>query len=144
VTVADLIGTRQDVYAVREDITVHQAARYLRDRQIRSVGVVDSSRRLVGVLSQSDISDKIVAENKWASWIQVSEIMTENVVTVTADLSIDACLRLLEQHSIHHLPVVASTGEYCGMVSVTDLLQTVVCDEKSRADLLESFIFSGR
>jgi CBS domain-containing protein len=144
VTVADLIGSRQDVYAVREDITVHQAARYLRDRQIRSVGVVDSSRKLVGVLSQSDISDKVVAENKWASWIQVCEIMTDNVVTVTADSSIDACLRLLEQHSIHHLPVLAPTGEYRGMVSVTDLLQTVVCDEKSRADLLESFIFSGR
>ncbi len=143
-TVADLIGGRQEVYTIRDDITVHDAARYLREKQVRSVGVVDSSGRLVGVLSQSDISDKVAAENKCPAWMRVGEIMTVGLVTVTTDMSADACQRLLEQHNIHHLPVLGPSGEFRGMISVTDLLQIVMCDEKSRADLLESFIFSGR
>ena len=61
-TVLDLIGSRTDVYSIRNDVTVHDAARYLRERQVRSVGVLDADGRLVGVVSQSDISDKVAAE----------------------------------------------------------------------------------
>src|SRR6267143_5306310 len=51
-TVMDLIGSRSDVYSVRGDVTVHDAARYLRERQVRSVGVLDANGKLVGVVSQ--------------------------------------------------------------------------------------------
>jgi CBS domain-containing protein len=143
-TVADLIGPRHRVYTIREDDTVHDAARYLREMHIRSVGVIDAGGKLVGVLSQSDISHQVVAENKCPAWIHVHEIMTRDLVTVAPDCSIEGCQRLLEQHAIHHLPVVALDGEYWGMVSITDLLHVVVGDLQSRADLLESFIFSSR
>ena len=62
--VADLISSRREVYSITEDTTVHDAARYLRDRQVRSVGVCDRLGVLLGVVSQSDISDKVGAENK--------------------------------------------------------------------------------
>ena len=75
-TVLDLIGSRTDVYSIRNDVTVHDAARYLRERQVRSVGVLDADGRLVGVVSQSDISDKVAAENKCPAWMRVSEIMS--------------------------------------------------------------------
>ena len=41
-TVMDLIGSRSNVFSVRDDVTVHDAARYLRERQVRSVGVLDA------------------------------------------------------------------------------------------------------
>lgn len=138
-TVADLIGFRQDVYSIRSGSTVHEAARYLRDKRLR---VVDASGRLVGVLSQSDICETVVAENQCPARIRVDDIMTTAFVTVRADSSIDACLGLLQQHGRHHLPVIGPAGTFQGMVSVTDLLQTVMSEEKSRADLLESFINS--
>ena len=62
--VADLISSRREVYSITEDTTVHDAARYLRDRQVRSVGVCDKQGVLLGVVSQSDVSDKVAAENK--------------------------------------------------------------------------------
>jgi len=73
-TLQDAIGSRTDVYAVSESLTVHQAARYLRERQVRAVGVVDEHGRVVGVLSQSDISDKIAAENVCPDWTRVAEM----------------------------------------------------------------------
>jgi CBS domain-containing protein len=139
--VADLIGSRTNVYSICDDTTVHEAARYLRDREVRSVGVLDSSSRLVGVVSQSDISDKVAAENKCPAWMRVTEIMTSDLVTVSPEMSLDDCLRRMEKHGIYHLLVVGADGTFHGMVSVSDLLKVIALDEKGRADLLEAFIF---
>jgi len=140
-TVLDLIGSRADVYSIRDDLTVHDAARYLRERKVRSVGVLSADGALVGVVSQSDISDKVAAENKCPAWMRVSEIMSTRLVSVTTDRHVGDCLRLMEQHSIYHLLVVDGDGRYRGMLSVTDLLEVIASDEKSRADMLEAFLF---
>ena len=139
--VLDLIGSRTEVYSIPQDATVHDAARYLRDRQVRAVGVLDADGRLVGVVSQSDISDKVAAENKCPAWMRVTEIMSTGLVIVTPDRSLTECLRLMEQHGIYHLLVVDERSAYRGMLSVTDLLTVIASDEKSRADMLEAFLF---
>ena len=143
-TVMDLIGSRSDVYSVRGDVTVHDAAQYLRERQVRSVGVLDANGKLVGVVSQSDISDKVAAENKCPAWMRVSEIMSIELVTVTPDRSLHDCLRLMEHNAIYHLLVVDAGGAYRGMLSVSDLLKVIASDEKARADMLEAFVFERR
>jgi CBS domain-containing protein len=142
--VADLIASRRDVYSISEDTTVHEAARYLRDRQVRSVGVCDKQGVLLGVVSQSDVSDKVAAENKCPAWMHVSEIMTRQLVTATPETSLEDCLRLMEQHGIYHLVVLDTEKGYRGMISVTDLLQLIASDHKARADMLEAFIFPQR
>lgn len=142
--VADLIASRREVYSISEDTTVHDAARYLRDRQVRSVGVCDSQGVLLGVVSQSDVSDKVAAENKCPAWMHVSEIMTRQLVTATPETSVEDCLRLMEQHGIYHLVVLDTEKGYRGMISVTDLLQLIASDHKARADMLEALIFPQR
>jgi CBS domain-containing protein len=62
--VSDLVGSRTEVFSILEEDSVEKAARYLREKQIRSAGVVSAAGVLVGVVSQSDISDKVAAENK--------------------------------------------------------------------------------
>ena len=142
--VHDLIRGRETIFYVGEEATAHEAALYMRDRRLRSVGVLDALGNLVGALSQSDISDKVTAENKNPAWVRVSEIMSRELVTVTPELSMDECLRRMEKHSIYHLLVVDADGKYHGMVSVTDLLQVIASDHKARADLLEALLFPQR
>jgi CBS domain-containing protein len=142
--IADLIVSRRDVFSVRDDTTVHDAARYLRDRQVRAVGVCDRDGVLLGVISQSDISDKTAAENKCPAWMRVSEIMTRQLVTVTPETSLEDCLRLMDQHGIFHLLVVDSSTGFRGMISVTDLLRLFASDQKARADMLEALMFPLR
>lgn len=141
--VADLIRSRKEVYAVRQDATVHEAARYLREKQVRSVGVCDQEGKLVGVVSQSDISNQVAAENKCPAWMRVTEIMTREPVVIPPETPLDECLRLMEKHGFIHLPVV-DNGSYRGMVSVKDLLKVIALNEKARADMLESFMFPQR
>ena len=143
-TVRDVLGCRSDVFSIRPDMTVHEAARYLRDHEIRSAAVIDPAGTLVGVVSQSDISDKVAAENKCPAWMRVTEIMSTELVVVTPDESLPDCLRLMEQNSIYHLLVVDERRVYRGMVSIRDLLSLIALDEKARADMLEALVLDGR
>ncbi len=142
--VKDLILSRQDVYSITEGLTVYEAARFLREKQVRSVGVCDESGKLIGIVSQSDISDKVAAENKCPAWMRVSEIMTPNPITVSPEVALDECLRVMEKRGVFHLPVIDQEGGYRGMISVSDLLKVMVLDEKARADMLEAFLFPQR
>jgi CBS domain-containing protein len=142
--VRDLIATRQEIYSLRDDTSVHEAARYLREKQIRSTGILNAAGRLVGVLSQSDISDKVAAENKCPAWMKVSEIMTPDLVVVPPETPLDECIRQMEKHGIFHLLVVDERGDYHGMISVQDLLRVIASDHKARADLFEAMIFPDR
>jgi len=141
--VSDLVGARKEVYSILEEKSVLEAAQYLREKGIRSAGVVNSAAKLVGVISQSDVSDKVAAENKCPAWIKVSEIMSRGLLTVTPAATFEESLRLMEQNGVYHLLIV--DGEtFLGMLSVSDLLRVMVSDHKERADLLESYIFSPR
>jgi len=143
-TVRDLIESRKDYYCITDDFTVHDAARYLREKQIRSVGVCDRQGKLLGVVSQSDISDKVAAENKCPAWMRVSEIMTSELTVVPPETPLDECVRLMEKHGFFHLPVMNQHGEYRGMISVRDILTVIALNEKARADMLEAFLFPQR
>ncbi|HUE54538.1 MAG TPA: CBS domain-containing protein [Candidatus Udaeobacter sp.] len=142
--VADLIGSRKEVFSIMEETSVHQAAQYLREKQVRSVGVLNGEGKLTGVISHSDVSDKVAAENKCPAWMKASEIMTRELVTVTPEMTMEECLRLMEQNTIFHLIVLDEKQGFRGMLSVSDILRVVASDEKARADLLESFIFPQR
>jgi len=142
--VADLIESRTEVFSVTDTATVHDAARYLRERQLRAVGVLDAQGKLLGVVSQSDISDKVAAENKCPAWMRVPEIMSTRLVTVAPETSLDECLHLMDRHGIFHLAVVELQGGYRGLISVQDLLKVIASDQRARADMLEAYIFPKR
>jgi CBS domain-containing protein len=138
--VQDVIQSRTDVFSITGQTTVQEAASYLRQKQVRAVGVRDAAGKLMGVVSQSDISDQVAAENKCPAWVHVSEIMTRQLITIPPEAPLEECLRLMEQHGIYHLLVVDGQGQYRGMISVQDLLKVMASDQKARADMLEDYI----
>ena len=139
--VKDLLGDRTEIYSLSEDATVHEAAMYLRDRQVRATAVCDSNGQPLGVIAQSDISDKVAAENRCPSWIKVPEIMSTGLISVTPESSVEECVRLMEKNKLFHLLVVDGSGRSLGMISAQDVLRMVASDEKARADLLQSWAF---
>ena len=139
--VKDLLGERKEIFSLSEDATVHEAANYLRERQIRAVSVCNSEGRPVGVIAQSDISDKVAAEHLCPSWTKVGEIMSTTLVTVTRESNVEECLILMEKNNMYHLLVLDESGRSMGMISAQDVLRVMVSDEKARADLLQSWAF---
>ena len=142
--VSELIGARKEIFSISEDTTVMEAAKYLREKQVRSVGVMSVAGKLAGVVSQSDISDKVAAENRCPAWMKVSEIMSRELITVNPEMTFEDSLRAMEQNGVYHLLIVDAENAYRGMLSVSDLLKVLATDHKGRADLLESYMFPSR
>ena len=140
-TVRDIIKDRKEVYCISNQTTVAEAARFLKDRAIRATGVCNLSGKIIGVVSQSDISDKVVAENYRPSEVSVQSIASANLIKVTSDTAIDEALQVLQENGVYHLIVEDSEGKFLGMVSMRDCVSMKGEEEKERAEMLKDYAF---
>lgn len=111
------------VVYIDPDTLVTDALATMRRRYINSLIINKSaSSPEFGILTTTDISDDIVAQERNPAEVKVSEIMTSPLITVTMDMPISECARIMHKHRIHHLPVVNNDGVLVGMISATDFL----------------------
>ena len=103
--------------------TVYDALSLMRRRYTHSV-IVDKSKTNpeFGIITSTDISDKIVALSQNPSMLKCSEIMTSPLIVVPDTLPLEECAVLMHKHHIHHLPVENEHHELIGMISATDFM----------------------
>jgi CBS domain-containing protein len=111
------------VIYVDPDTYVTDALATMRRRYIHSVIINKSGDNPeFGILTSTDICDKIVALDADPGQVKVRDIMTSPLITVSANMSMAECARLFRKHNIHHLPVADEHGNLVGMISSTDFL----------------------
>ncbi len=113
-----------DVVTVKPGMSVQKAAEVLQEESIGSVVVVDDTDKLQGILTSTDFVT-IVAENNQKDDQSVMEYMTEDVLTVTAQDTIQDAANRIITYDIHHLPVVDNDDRVVGMLSTTDLTEYI-------------------
>ena len=105
----------------KEGETIYELSKVFRDTKRRSFVVVDDSRKPVGLVSQTDIVDKIVAEEKNPKEVLVKEIMSSPVITVSLGEDYEvACEKMVEIGTIS-LPVVDDKGVLVGILDLDKL-----------------------
>lgn len=120
------------VVYVEPDIAVTDALELMRRRYINSVIINKTQDNPeYGILTSTDVCDKIVAQNRDPGATKVCEIMTSPLITVSANMGMAECARLMRKHNIHHLPVADEKGHLVGMISSTDFL--VVAEAMGRS-----------
>jgi CBS domain-containing protein len=112
-----------DVACVREDVRLADAARLMLARSVRALPVVDEARRLVGILSKSDLVRGEV-EGKRADAL-VSSVMTPLVHGLPEDAPLAYAISLMSNQSLHEVPAVASDGRVVGMLTAVDALRWI-------------------
>ena len=137
-TVKDIIKNRKEIYCISSQTTVAEAARYLKDRGIRAAGVRNLSGKIVGVVSQSDISDKVVAENYRPAEVMVQSIASENPIKVSPETECGAAMRIMHEKGVYHLVVEDEGGTFLGMVSMRDCVTMKV---EEMAEMYKSYAF---
>lgn len=140
-TVQDIIKNREEVYCISNQTTAAEAARYLKDRGIRATGICNLSGKTVGVVSQSDISDKVVAENFRPSEVGVLSIASTNLIKVTTETQISEAVQTMQDKRVYHLIVEDAEGKFLGMVSMRDCVAMRAEEEKERAEMLKDYAF---
>jgi CBS domain-containing protein len=120
------------VVYVDPETPVTDALATMRRRYINSV-IINKGRENpnYGILTSTDICDKIVAQDRDPATIPVSQIMTSPLITVRTDMSMAECARIMKENRIHHLPVIDEQGHLVGMISATDFL--VVAEAMGRS-----------
>ena len=139
--ISEVINGRDEVYCISNQTTVAEAARYLRDRGIRATGVCNLSGKIVGVVSQSDISDKIVAENYRPSEVKVQAIASTSLIKVSPDIACEEAMKIMHDRKVYHLIVEDESGKFMGMVSMRDCVNLKAEDEKERAEFYQHYAF---
>lgn len=123
-TVRDWMSTPAVV--VDPDTTVSYAMTLMRRRRIHSV-IVDASQGNAeyGIVTTTDIRDKIVATGRNPANTRSRDIMSGPIITARAEWTLMECSQIMEEHKIHHLPVADENGVLVGMISATDIFMAV-------------------
>ncbi len=139
--VSELLKTRDGtLWHVRPDDTVFGALELLARYEVGALMVMDGGR-LVGVFSERDYTRKIALQGRSSKDTTVAEIMTRNVVTVTPATGTRACMALMSERKIRHLPVLDG-GTVLGMISIRDIMDDIIADHEATIAQLENYIQS--
>ncbi len=114
------------VVVVDPDSSVSYAMTLMRRRNIHSV-VVDISEKnpAYGIVTTTDVRDKIVAEGRNPAETTVREIMSGPIVTGNPDWTLMECSQVMQKRKIHHLPIADESGSLIGLISATDIFMSV-------------------
>lgn len=141
-TVRQLLeGKSPEVFAVGPESAVIDAIRLMAEKGIGAVVVMDGGR-LAGILSERDYARKVVLHDRSSSTTPVREIMTAKVVTVAPSEQVEHCLQLVTDFRIRHLPVVEG-GSVIGVISIGDLVKSVIDEQAQKLDQLQQYIVAG-
>jgi CBS domain-containing protein len=118
-TLRDLLKDRR-VYSIEGGRTVLEAARFMMEHNIGAVPVLRDGE-LVGIFSERDIMNRVVAAGRQPAHTAVSEVMTPNPRAVNLDETIEECLFIMEEFGFRHLPIVEGK-QLKGLVSLRDVV----------------------
>ncbi len=114
------------VYSITPEASVRKAAEEMAKRKVSALVVVKGARtkKPIGIITKSDIIEKIVSKNKTPSKIKVEKVMSEPVITINQNQTILDAARKLRRNNIKRLPVIDNEGNLVGIISVTDIAIT--------------------
>ena len=135
------------VNSVREAMTEHprsigpsasvvEAARLMRDEHIGSLPITDGDT-LVGVITDRDITTRVVAEAADLATTSVGDVYSQNLISVQPDKELEEALQLMARHQVRRLPVVEN-GRLVGIVAQADIALSLSGDEKKTGELVEA------
>ena len=141
-TVRQLLESKgPEVFAIGPDAAVIDAIRLMAEKGIGALVVLEPGGRLAGMVSERDYARKIVLEGRSSKDTPVRDIMTAEVATVRMDDVAEACMQLVTERRVRHLPVVAD-DEVVGLVSIGDLVKAVIEEQQRELEHLQRYITS--
>jgi CBS domain-containing protein len=133
-----LDGKGRHIVSVVPDTTVLDAIIVMADKAIGSLIVMDDDK-LLGIVTERDYARKVIIKGRSSNTTRVSEIMTTDVFTTSSTESVNNCMSLMTEKRIRHLPVLED-NRVVGIISIGDLVQAIISDQKEEIEQLENYI----
>ena len=139
-TVREILKRKPDVYAVPPDDTVYHALQLMAEKNIGAV-LVMTGDEIKGIFSERDYARRGVLQGHTSRDTAVGSLMTADVVSIDPTATVDACMSLMTDKHIRHLPVVEE-GRVVGVVSIGDVVRAVVEEQQFTIRSLEHYVTS--
>ena len=137
--VSDILKSKGNkIYSVTGQVSVYEAIKEMSEKNIGAILVIEDEK-LKGILSERDYARKIVLKGKLSRETLVKDIMTEHVLTVTTDDTIEKCMEIMTQKHIRHLPIVEN-DRVLGMISIGDVVNGIIESQKETIAHLQNYI----
>jgi CBS domain-containing protein len=120
--------------SIDADESVAYAAKMMRDEDVGVAPIVEGDR-LVGVLTDRDVTVRVVAERRDPDQTNVTEVMSDNLVTLDPDQDLDEALQLMARNQVRRLPVVEEDGRLVGILAQADVAKEA--DEARTGEVVE-------
>jgi CBS domain-containing protein len=129
----------RNVISIAPDASVFEAIKVMADESIGSLVVLDADGNLAGIVTERDYARKVIIMGRSSKDTRVAEIMTTDVLTAGSDHTVNACMEIMTERKIRHLPVVED-GRVIAMVSIGDLVQAIIAAQQEEIEHLEHYI----
>ncbi|MGE0862299.1 MAG: CBS domain-containing protein [Vicinamibacterales bacterium] len=113
---------------------LNEVANLMVENDCGEIPVVDADRKLIGVVTDRDIVCRVVAKGKNPSAMTAQDAMSQPVISVTEDSSLEDVLSLMEEHQIRRVPVVDASGCCCGIIAQADV--AMVAEESETGEMV--------
>jgi CBS domain-containing protein len=141
-TVKDILRSKNSgMSSITPDATVFAALKEMAAKNIGSLLVMDGGN-LVGLITERDYSRKVILEGKSSGNTLVREIMTQQLLVVQPHTTIEECMALMIGNSVRYLPVI-DDGQVVGMISMGNVVNTIISDQHLTIDNLQKYIMHG-
>jgi CBS domain-containing protein len=127
------------VWAIAPDALVSEALRVMADRDVGALVVTDQDR-VAGIITERDIARKALLHGRLPDYVRVRDIMTDRVLYVRADQTVDECMALMTDKHLRHLPVIED-GRLLGVVSMRDVVADLIAEKTFLIEQLENYIY---
>jgi len=142
-TVRQLLSSKG--YAVQTIVpgaTVLAAVEAMAEHDVGSLCVIDDGE-LVGLVSERDYARKVILKGRASRDMLVREVMTTDLITVSSKQTVQDCMSLMTEHRIRHLPVVEN-GQLAGIISIGDVVKSIIEEQADTIHELEGYITGSR
>ena len=103
--------------------------------------LVIKNRQLAGIISERDYARKVILQGRSSKTTPVSDIMTSRVIYARPEQNVEECMALMTEKRIRHLPVM-DDGGLIGVISIGDLVKSIIVEQKFIIEQLEKYITS--
>ncbi|MFH1754253.1 MAG: CBS domain-containing protein [Candidatus Latescibacterota bacterium] len=142
-TVRKLLDAKgSTVWKITAEANVYDALRLMAEKNVGALLVLDKNK-IIGIFSERDYARKVILKGKNSRECSVAEIMTEKVVYVRPEQTIEETMALMTDKHVRHLPVCEG-DDLLGVVSIGDVVKVMISDREFIIEQLENYITQGR